>query len=243
MNAIYSLSQMIHIFAGACALVLFWLPTLIKKGSPRHIRAGRYYVNVMYTVAASGFIMAILGLIDPLGLHGDKVVAGGDIEQQILIIRSLRLFLLYLCLLTLTTIRHGVLVLHYKADRQQLKKPTHLILTTSLTALGPVLAIWGYNHHLTLLVIFGILGTLTGSGMLRYSFKATITKMQWWLEHLGSMIASGIAAYTAFFAFGGRHIFEGHGNLQLASWILPGIIGSIAISYLSRFYRNKFAGV
>lgn len=241
MNLVLSLSQVIHIIAGAAALILFWLPALAKKGSPKHIRLGRYYVNTMYTVAASGFVMAVLILIDPIGLRGHIAAHIADPEQRMMAIRSSRSFLLYLSLLTLATVRHGVLVLRYKADRQQLKQPSHLILMASLTALGPVLAYWGYSHQMTLLIIFGILGTFLGSGMLRYSYKANLTKKQWWIEHLGAMIGSGIAAYTAFFAFGVRRLLEDYGNLQLLSWILPGVIGTIFINRLSRIYKNKFA--
>ncbi|MGL5471270.1 MAG: hypothetical protein ACRDCT_24380 [Shewanella sp.] len=66
------------------------------------------------------------------------------------------------------------------------------------------------------------------AGFLRYSVKATLTKLEWWIEHLGAMIGSGIACYTAFFAFGGSRLFIDHGNLRLLSWILPGVIGFVA---------------
>jgi len=38
------------------------------------------------------------------------------------------------------TVRHGVLVLRYKAQRQHLKAPLHMLLRLSLTLLGPVMA-------------------------------------------------------------------------------------------------------
>ncbi|MFV0597545.1 hypothetical protein [Shewanella sp.] len=91
-----------------------------------------------------------------------------------------------------------MLVLRYKAQRQQLKSPLHLSLMLTLTLLGPVMAIWGYQEKLILAMIFGLLGTTVGAGFLRYSVKATLTKLEWWIEHLGAMIGSGIACYTAF---------------------------------------------
>jgi hypothetical protein len=63
---------------------------------------------------------------------------------------------------------------------------------------------------------------------------------QWVIEHLGAMIGSGIGAYTAFFAFGGRQLFENLGNVQIIFWVAPGVIGSIAITILSRNYTTKF---
>ena len=241
MNTIFTLSQFVHISAGACALVLFWLPALLKKGSPSHSRFGRYYVYAMYTVAATGCTMATLGLINPLAVIQHAETTPDLLAEQIAARSNTWIFLLYISLLTLTTVRHGVLVLRHKAQRQHLKAPSHLLLVLALTLAGPVMALWGYQQSLTLAMIFGLLGTTVGAGFLRYSLKASLTKMEWWIEHLGAMIGSGIACYTAFFAFGGSRLFSSHGNLQLMSWILPGAVGLVVIRYLSRQYRQKFA--
>lgn len=61
------------------------------------------------------------------------------------------------------------------------------------------------------------------------------------LEHIGHIIASGTGAYTAFFAFGGRTLFEGIPTLQIASWIVPSLIGVPASIWLSKKYKQKFA--
>ncbi len=241
MNLIHSLTLIIHILAGTAAMILFWAPAIAKKGSPNHIRFGRYYVNAMYAIAASGFVMALLVIIDPIGLHSDAASNITDPEKQATVIRSFWSFLMYLSLLTVATLRHGVLVLKYKKDRKQLTRLGHLSLMTALTVLGPVLAIWGYQIGMTLLIIFGCLGLFLGGSMLHYCFKSDLSKMQWWIEHLGSMIGSGIAAYTAFFSFGVRRLLEDYATLQLLSWILPGVIGTIVIQYLTRHYRKKFA--
>ena len=97
------------------------------------------------------------------------------------------------------------------------------------------------SFYAALAVIFGLLGTTVGAGFLRYSFKATLTKLEWWIEHLGAMIGSGIACYTAFFAFGGSRLFIDHGNLRLLSWTLPGVVGFVVIRYLSGKYQRRFA--
>ncbi|NMH66240.1 hypothetical protein [Shewanella salipaludis] len=242
MNAIFTLSQTLHIGAGAFALVLFWLPAFLRKGSANHSRFGRYYVYAMYCVAATGCIMATLGLLDPLAVISHPAKDAEALAQQIATRSNTWIFLLYLSLLTVTTVRHGVLVLRHKTQRRQLQAPVHLLLMAGLTAAGPLLAIWGHGQQQILPVIFGVLGTLVGGGFLRYSFKASLSKMEWWIEHLGAMIGSGIACYTAFFAFGGSRLFVSHGNLQLLSWILPGVIGVGFIRYLGKHYRRKFAG-
>ena len=84
---------------------------------------------------------------------------------------------------------------------------------------------------------------IVSSGNLSYYiFKKSIKKREWLIEHLGNIIGAGIGAYTAFFAFGGRRflaeIFAG--QLQVVPWILPGVIGGIAIAYLSKRYRVQY---
>jgi uncharacterized membrane protein HdeD (DUF308 family) len=195
----------------------------------------------MYGVSATGVLMALLVLIDPLGIHGGDLSKVADPQAKAAMIRSFWTFLLYLSLLTVTSVRHGLLVLACKQNRQPLRQFRHLILTVSLTALGPVLAWWGHQSGMTLLMIFGGLGLFVGANMLHYSFKQKLDKNHWLIEHLGAMIGSGIAAYTAFFSFGMRRLMTDSGALQLLAWILPGIIGTIFIRYLSNHYRKKFS--
>jgi hypothetical protein len=242
MNAIFSVTQTLHITVGAFALVLFWLPALLKKGSANHSRFGRYYVYAMYAVAVTGCTMASLGLIDPSAFIANPSQEPALLAGQVAARSSSWIFLLYLSLLTFTSVRHGVLVLRHKAQRQQLKSPMHLLLMLTLTVAGPMLAMRGYGQGQILPIIFGMLGMAVGGGFLHYSFKASLSKMEWWIEHLGAMIGSGIACYTAFFAFGGSRLFTHYGSLQLMSWILPGIIGTFFIRYLSKQYQRKFSG-
>ena len=84
------------------------------------------------------------------------------------------------------------------------------------------------------------LGLLLAVSMLRYCLKAKVARRQWVLEHIGSFIGSGIGAYTAFLAFGGRTLFEGLGYWQLVFWIAPGVVGSIASAILCRKYAKIF---
>lgn len=228
-----------HILFGSAALILFWMPALTPKGSLDHIRFGRYYANVMYGVALSGALMSLLVLSDPLSIHGQHTPAH-QAQQAASQIRGFSWFLLYLSLLTLTSVRHGILVLKCKQNRQLLRQPKHLLLTSGLVLGGGALLLLGLQANKVLHIIFALLGMILGGQMLHYSFRHQLTPRQWWIEHLGAMIGSGIGAYTAFFAFGGRQLLSGIGQWQLAFWIAPGVVGGLVITWLARKYQRQF---
>lgn len=70
--------------------------------------------------------------------------------------------------------------------------------------------------------------------------KKDIAKGAWVIQHIGHIIGSGIGAYTAFFAFGGRNLFQSLPLLQIGSWVLPSLIGVPFIIWLSRKYFTLF---
>jgi hypothetical protein len=63
-----------------------------------------------------------------------------------------------------------------------------------------------------------------------------------WYEHLGSMIGTGIAGYTAFLVFGGSRLFPSVARSQLYTifWVLPSVIGVLAIIVTIAYYQRKF---
>lgn len=234
----------LHVAVGSVALVVFWLPVFARKGSPFHKRAGRWFATAMYTVALSGLLMSTLSLIDPLGVRrvgADLgMIEAFDTARQV---RTFSVFLLMLSTLVFVSVRHSVLVLRAKNDRSRLRRPVHVGSQVSLGVLGLIVGVVGVRSGELLLMIFSVLSVAGAAGMLRYSFKRSLTRNEWWIEHLGNIIGGGIGAYTAFFAFGGRELF-GHllsGNWQVVPWVLPSIIGVAFTVRLSRHYRAKFA--
>ena len=232
-----------HIVLGSAALLLFWLPLIAKKGGIKHIQFGRYYEYVMYGVAMTGALMASIVLYDPILIKGSIIQASTDQEAAIAYIRSFWTFLLYLSLLTMTSVRHAILVLRYKKQRESLRNFSHLSLVFGLFAGGIAImisAILSRDTLMTLFIVFGLLGTAVSANMIRYIYVKSVGAQEWLLQHIGSIIGSGIGAYTAFLAFGGRQFL---GLLeywqQMAFWIAPGIIGGIAISWLSRKYQHR----
>ena len=87
-------------------------------------------------------------------------------------------------------------------------------------------------------------GFIVGGGNLFYLLRGPVNRMDFWYQHLGSMIATGIAGYTAFLVFGGRHLLAPLVRPQyyVLFWLLPTAIGSPAIALTTAYYKRKFAG-
>ena len=248
MTLIHQSAFYLHVAFGACALLLFWVPVFTRKGNTDHKRFGRIFTSAMYVVSISGATMASLDLILPLAMHAatlnpvdpETPLAAGQI-------RASAMFLLSLSVLVFTSTRQGWLVIVHKADRQPLRHPLHLGLCGLLIVVGVSLFITGLTVDSILFMIFGVLEIVSGIGRLRYNLKAELGAKEWWIEHLNGLIGSGIGAYTAFFVFGGSRVLSSlfgnaFANSSLFLWLAPGVIGSIAISLLTRKYRARFNG-
>ena len=80
----------------------------------------------------------------------------------------------------------------------------------------------------TLFTLFPIVGFAAAWSTWQFFRHPPADRRWWWYEHFGGMIASGIAAHTAFGAFGIRRLFP---ELQLGPWgLMPWIAPSAQIS-------------
>jgi hypothetical protein len=236
MLLIHQLAVYLHIAGGVMALMLFWIPVFARKGSFQHKRIGRWFALLMYTVGTSGVLLSTLDLLMPDRFHAGIAEAA---------VRDRATFLLSLSLLVLVTTRHGWLTVTHKDNREPLKHPLQLALVGLLLINGAGLLVLGLTQGNAVYIFFGGLEIMLSSGLLRYTFKKTTLPREWWTEHLGGLIASGIGAYTAFFVVGAASLlgplFSQMPSLQLLVWVGPGVVGGIAIAMLSRHYRRKFA--
>lgn len=237
MDIIHSVLFFIHIIVGSMALLLFWVPIATKKGGLDHRRFGRHYVNVMYAVAASGALMALMVIYAPLVIKYQLISEGTNTEQLALKLRAFWSFLLYLSLLTFVNVRHGILVLKNKIQHTNMRQWPHLASIGLLLVGGLMLISLGIIYSNTLHIVFGLLGVVQAIQKGRFCLAKSVTANRWLVEHLSAFMGSGIAAYTAFFAFGGRSMFGELGQWQIVFWIAPGVIGSIAITRMSRKYK------
>lgn len=241
MQTIHSILFVFHILFGGMAMLLFWVPMLAKKGSLDHIKFGRYYANTMYLVAATGALMALMVLLMPLTLKANMLVDGADPDKLALKLRVFWGFLLYLSVLTFVSIRQGQLVILSKFNHHIMRSPMHLLSIALLFLAGILILLLGIYFSSTLHIVFAIIGIVVALQVGRYCAHQSVTKGQWLAAHLGAFIGSGIAAYTAFFAFGGSRLFTQLGSYQILFWVAPGIIGTALSWYLSRKYKGTQA--
>ncbi len=233
----------LHVTCGSIGLVAFWLPMLAKKGTAFHKKYGKVFTYCMFAVSLSGIAMSLMLLIDPIGVREParnlSVSEAYDLAAQN---RNLATFLLMLSLLVFTNVKHSLLVLKAKSDRSILRKPGHIVTISTLFVTGLVVGYFAITQSNILFMIFSFISVLSALGLSRYIFKENLKKREWLVEHLGNIIGSGIGAYTAFFAFGGRRFFSDllQGQMQIIPWVLPSVIGIIASIYLTKKYSLQY---
>ncbi|PJJ97396.1 hypothetical protein CO641_10500 [Lysobacteraceae bacterium NML91-0213] len=215
----YSIFVLLHVSAGALALVTFWLAASLRKGSPRHRLVGRTYLLAMVVVLASGVPLTLQRLLD-----GRPVGAA---------------FLGYLLLLAGTTVW-----LSWRSirDRQHPARYTGrayrmLALANPLAGLA-VLAV-GLAYRQPLLVGFSLVGILLGADMLRRR-RLIGQQPSWWLEeHYGAMVGNAAATHVAFLSIGLPRLLPGlQGPVAFyLAWFAPVLLAVLARIWLNRRYR------
>ncbi len=240
LHSIHQATFYLHVVLGSIALIVFWLPILTKKGSKRHIQSGKVFAWCMYAVSISGIIMTTMALAFPMATYAiNPELQPEQIAKIIDNSRSLNSFLFMLSLLVYCTTHHALQVIKYKNDRAKMININYLSPVVLLGLSGLVMVVWGYQQFNILHMIFGAVSISAASGMMKYIFTKQVEINAWLIEHFSGLIGSGIGAYTAFFAFGGRrilnHIFVGY--LQLIPWIAPSVIGIACTIWLTRKYR------
>ena len=138
--------------------------------------------------------------------------------------------------------RHAYGVLKVKAELAQLRVWSYQGPVWTLLVGSVALAIVGFAAGDLLSIIFSGVGAMTVIGILRYIHQNQLQPRHWIIEHFTSMIGTGIALYTAFFAAGGRRLLAEvlTGQWQLVSWIIAPVMGISAIMLFKRHFNRKF---
>ena len=215
----------IHIPAGFLSLILFWIPVGMQKGSPMHRKVGKYYYYTMWTVLGSSFFLSICNVLLT------KYIAA--------------LYLGYLTIITAYPLWYSYEILQQKQEWSDRYFLIRKIFSTVLFFSGIGMILLGaikYNFQGmgTMMVFFGLLVLPSGRDMLMTKAKAMNkeTKLR---MHIQGTIISGIAAYTAFFAFGGARILievlHMHHQWMMVPWIAPSILGFLYMRFMRKKYK------
>ncbi|MEM6772445.1 MAG: hypothetical protein AAF597_17850, partial [Bacteroidota bacterium] len=218
MDLFFRTVLIIHVCCGFTSLGLFFIPMFARKGGKLHNRVGRWYTYGMWGVIISALVLCTLRMI------------GGSYTQA--------MFLGFLALLTARPLYYGVAILRNKKRQSRRLLVIDRCLRLALVLAGPYLAgvgmgWWGPSSGHPLLVVFGALGFFTTIRSVVRDFRGEVKPYNWLEEHISGLLISAIAAFTAFFSFGGSRIFGDTftGNLQIVTWIAPTVLGVAAIRY------------
>ena len=241
MTSLHSSLVTSHIVVGAAALVLFWIPVLAKKGSRLHVRTGQAYATAMYIVSITAFFASVMVLADPIGIRRPGAELDPEELQKLATrFRITSLFLLMLSVLVFSSVHHGLMALRERSSQGILKTPWHRGMIVTLGVLGITVGIIGVRNEAILLMIFGGISMFAAFGMFKETLPDRLDAKERLVAHLGGLIGSGIGAYTAFFAFGGSRFLAEllPGQWQVVPWIIPSVIGTIAVNRMSRRYQK-----
>lgn len=243
MASLFQALRWVHIAAGSIALILFWIPAIARKGGKTHIRAGWFYVACMSVVVVTAFAMSGLAFTIPLAIRQvTRALSPTQLSDFLRSQRTFAIFLAYLAGVTLASGWQGIWAIETKRQPKTMRTPFSLALNAAVLLGGLIVLGLGIKYRSGPLIGLSPIGPLIGAGNLRYLLRGPQSRMHWWYEHLGSMIGTGIAGYTAFLVFGGSRLFPSVARSQLYTlfWILPSLIGVPVIFATVAYYQRKF---
>jgi uncharacterized membrane protein len=217
---------MLHIACGVVAFLCAPVALLTAKGGGAHRRFGKIYFWAMAGVAVTALILSFALPVYFLAMVAVFSFYAAFAAYRILYLKDLN-----------------------KGGRAKPMDWLAAVVTavSSLTLLvmgfaRPELMHVGLIHvagHTVSIVsiVFGFIGTQLGASSILGFLRPSDEKMFWWFEHMQGMIASYIAAMTAFSAVNLSHWF----GAAWWVWLWPTIVGVPAISIWTAYYKKKFS--
>ncbi len=218
----FVLIRWLHIAVGALAFAVVAIPLLARKGGKQHVRFGRVYVYAMAVLAVTGAPLALRGLADENPVR-----------------RANALFLFFIALLAADSAWMGVGVLRAAKGAPAARGgparigPPALLL---LAALG--LLVLGILGGSVLHVSFALLGATLAAGRIAFWRRSGRTRADAIVMHIGAMGVSCITTLTAFVITNARWFFHARA-FTLALWIVPTVLGAVAIAVSQRAWRAR----
>ena len=214
----------LHVAFGFTSLVLFWLPVFLKKGGKGHIITGKLYVIAMWVVVSTAALLSIKNVI-----IGKYFMAA---------------FLGFIALITANPLWHGMAILKPRSQESKRFQVTHTVFEGLMSVIGLILVGWGIylggEGNAVLLLIFGGLGCTVIPSFIK-KVRSPYRPEDRIKGHMVGLLTSGIAAYSAFFVFGGYTWMQQilPGMWQVVPWVAPGVIGGFGITLGVKYFRKK----
>jgi hypothetical protein len=207
----------VHITAGASSFLLAPVALATAKGGKQHKRWGMVYLWSMGVVAATALPMALY--------------------RPVLFLALVAVFSFYLAF-------SGYRVLRLKelarggsaAPIDWIAAVICFAASACLAGFGAFRPVW-VQHMGIVAIVFGFIGMRASVAEMWKFIRKPTEKMFWWYTHLGNMIGSYIAAWTAFSVVTLPLVFGNH----IWLWLWPTAVGVPAIALTTAYYKRKFA--
>lgn len=211
----------VHVIAGFGSLTVFFVPAFARKGGALHNRAGRWYVRGMWTVVVTAVALSVINYLEGMP--------------------AFAFFLGFLAFLTARPLYYGIAVIKHKRSPTRRMDRIDTALAAVLAVGGPYLigmglGWWGPQGQ-PVATVFGVLGVLNSWPFFLRRWTGREKTYSWLHLHIESLVVTAIAAFTAFFVFGGVRLFGSlfTGPVAIVVWSAPTVLGLA----FSRYYKYR----
>lgn len=227
----------VHLLFAFSATAVFWVAAASPKGGRTHRLAGRWFSRVVYGAAATGGALALAALVAPGSVRLPDPLATPDaVEAAARQTRHLMWLALYVVLIIVAPVQHGLAVVNAGARPARLRTRPHATLCLSAmlgsVLLLPSVIVW---QEATWLVVAPI-GFVVGLRQMAYANRTEAAPADWRREHLTSLITAGITLHTTLLVFGTSRMlrWQMEGWQVWLPWVLPALVGFPLILWLRR---------
>jgi hypothetical protein len=230
---LFHLFLAVHVGAGIVALTSFWGSVATRKGGPRHRYWGRVFSASIYVASFQALGMGLLSVLWPTAMHP-------QLTDVALYRGLLGWMMIYLALLTLSMTRYGLRMIANKRRHEANRHWSMIALQIAVLITGINCFVHGIILRQPLMILVSIIGFGTTMTYLWFMFRIRPGANDYIPEHLKAMVATGIAAYTAFLSVGLIEMFP-HLAFNPVIWAAPTVVGMTLIIYFLRRYPKRAA--
>ena len=214
------------------------MAALARKGGRFHRAAGRRFAQLVYAAAATGGFLAVVQLFAPTLVRPATGVADPAVTPDALFAiarqnRATMILALYVLVLLVAPVQHGLATLAAGADPRRLRTTAHATLNALAIVGAFVLLPVFVAQQQPLYLIVVPLGFVIGLRNLTYAGRRRPSPAEWEREHLTSMLSAGVVLHTALFVFGTTRTLGWSlaGWAATVPWLVPAIVGLVAIAW------------